>query len=168
MSRWVVDTCVIIDVLCGDGAFSAESADALDAKRDDGLIVAPMTYVELAPSFGGDVHEQDVVLAALGIAVDFCGNKKDTTLEAHKAWHEYVQRKRTGAVARRPIADVLIGAYAMQNGGLITRNEADFRSLYPNLTIFNPDSSSTLWRKESISNRKTEMKGKSDGTVKRS
>ena len=26
----------------------------------------------------------------------------------------------------------------MQKGGLITRNEADFRSLYPNLTIFNP------------------------------
>ena len=39
---------------------------------------------------------------------------------------------------RNPIADVLIGAYAMQKGGLITRNEADFKALYPNLTIFNP------------------------------
>ena len=26
----------------------------------------------------------------------------------------------------------------MQKGGLITRNEADFRTLYPTLTIFNP------------------------------
>ena len=26
----------------------------------------------------------------------------------------------------------------MQKGGLITRNEADFRTLYPDLTIFNP------------------------------
>ena len=142
MSKWVVDTCVIIDVLCGDGAFSTKSADALDAKRGDGLVIAPITYVELAPSFVGDVHEQDVVLAGLGIAVDFCGSK-DTVLEAHKAWYEHVQRKRAGAVVRRPIADVLIGAYAMQNGGLITRNEADLHSLYPNLTIFNPDSSST-------------------------
>ena len=33
------------------------------------------------------------------------------------------------------------GAYAMQKGGLITRNEADFKTLYPNLTIFNPVSS---------------------------
>ena len=31
----------------------------------------------------------------------------------------------------------------MQKGGLITRNEADFRSLYPNLTIFNPVSLTT-------------------------
>ena len=54
----------------------------------------------------------------------------------------HVQRKRAGAVVKRPIADVLIGAYAMQKGGLITRNEADFRSLYPSLAIFNPDSSS--------------------------
>jgi len=142
MSKWVVDTCVIIDVLCGDGAFSTKSADALDAKRGDGLVIAPITYVELAPSFGGNVHEQDVVLAGLGITVDFCGCK-DTVLEAHKAWYEHVQRKRAGEVVRRPIADVLIGAYAMQNGGLITRNEADFHSLYPNLTIFNPDSSYT-------------------------
>ena len=47
-------------------------------------------------------------------------------------------RKRSGSVRKRPIADVLIGAYAMQKGGLITRNEADFKTLYPNLTIFNP------------------------------
>ena len=40
------------------------------------------------------------------------------------------------------LIDVLCGAYAMQKGGLITRNEADFRSLYPSLAIFNPDSSS--------------------------
>lgn len=138
MSKWVVDTCVIIDVLCGDGAFSTKSADALDAKRGDGLAIAPITYVELAPSFGGDANEQDVVLAGLGINVDF-GGSRGTVLEAHRAWYEHVQRKRAGAVAKRPIADVLIGAYAMQNGGLITRNETDFRLLYPNLAIFNPE-----------------------------
>ena len=141
MSKWVVDTCVIIDVLCGDGVFSTKSADTLDAKRGEGLVIAPTTYVELAPSFLGDVHEQDAVLADLGIDVDF-GGSKETVLEAHRAWYEHVQRKRAGAVVNRPIADVLIGAYAMQKGGLITRNEADFRSLYPSLAIFNPDSSS--------------------------
>lgn len=141
MSKWVVDTCVIIDVLCGDGVFSTKSADALDAKRGEGLVIAPLTYVELAPSFLGDVHEQDVVLAGLGIDVDF-GGSKEIVLEAHRAWYEHVQRKRAGAMVKRPIADVMIGAYAMQTGGLITRNEADFHSLYPNLTIFNPDSPS--------------------------
>ena len=32
----------------------------------------------------------------------------------------------------------MIGVYVMQKGGLITRNEDDFRSLFPNMTIFNP------------------------------
>ena len=38
---------------------------------------------------------------------------------------------------------VLIGAYALSVGGLITRNEADFRALYPSLTIFNPATART-------------------------
>ena len=137
MSKSAVDTCVIIDVLSGDGVFSAKSADAIDMKRSEGLVVAPITYVELAPSFLGDVARQDMVLSCLGIECDFAGNK-EAVLAAHKAWDEHVLRKRFGKVSKRPIADVLIGAYAMQEGGLITRNEADFKTLYPNLTIFNP------------------------------
>ena len=137
MSKWVVDTCVIIDILSGDGTFSVKSADAIDAKRGEGLVVAPLTYIELAPSFCGNVKDQDLVVSGLGIELDFAGNK-DAVLTAHKAWYEHVLRKRLGAVAKRPIADVLIGAYALQKGGLITRNEADFRTLYPTLTIFNP------------------------------
>jgi len=137
MNKWVVDTCEIIDVLSGDDEFSTKSADAIDAKRADGLIIAPITYVELAPSFLGDAEEQDSVLSGLGIEFDFAGNK-GAVLTAHRAWYEHVLRKRLGKTAKRPIADVLIGAYAMQKGGLITRNEADFKALYPNLTIFNP------------------------------
>ena len=142
MNKWVVDTCVIIDVLSGDGEFAMQSADAIDAKRIDGLVIAPITYVELAPSFLGDVVQQDKVLSGLGIEFDFAGNK-GAVLAAHKAWYEHVLRKRLGEMAKRPIADVLIGAYAMQKGGLITRNEADFHVLYPNLTIFNPVSSAS-------------------------
>ena len=142
MSMWVVDTCVIIDVLSGDNAFSMKSADAIDAKRAEGLVVAPVTYVELAPSFLGDVAKQDMVLSDLGIELDFAGSR-GAVLAAHKAWYDHVLRKRIGEVAKRPIADILIGAYAMQKGGLITRNEADFKTLYPNLTIYNPVSSAS-------------------------
>ncbi len=52
-------------------------------------------------------------------------------------------RKRTGVVRKRPIADVMIGACAYMVGGLVTRNEADFRMLYPDLPIFNPAQSVT-------------------------
>ena len=142
MSKWVVDTCVIIDIISGDGEYSGISADAIDTKRDDGLVVAPITYVELAPSFNGDSNRQNAILSALGIDINFDGDK-DAVLAAHKAWYGHVMRKRAGAENKRPIADIMIGAFAMRKGGLITRNEDDFRSLYPNLTIFNPVSLAT-------------------------
>ena len=134
---WVVDTCIIIDITSGEGEFSTKSADAIDAKRAEGLVVAPITYVELAPSFRGDIAKQDSVLSGMGIEFDFAGNRQ-AVLAAHKAWYEHALRKRLGEAVKRPIADVLIGAYAVEKGGLITRNEADFKTLYPNLTIFNP------------------------------
>jgi len=140
MIMWVVDTCVIIDIISGDGEFSTMSADAIDAKRAEGLVIAPITYVELAPSFFGDVAKQDMVLSGMGIELDFAGSR-GAVLAAHKAWYDHVLRKRLGETAKRPIADILIGAYAMQKGGLITRNEVDFKTIYPNLTIFNPISS---------------------------
>ena len=134
---WVVDTCVLIDVFRGDKTFAAMSSMALQSKLDDVLTVAPITYVELSPEFNGDAAAQDAFLDAMWIHRDFNGSK-EAVLLAHKAWHEHIMRKRAGRARKRPIADVLIGAYALQKGGLITRNEADFRTLYPTLTIFNP------------------------------
>ena len=60
---WVVDTCVLIDLLRRDEAFATLSADALDAKRAEGLTIVPLTYVELAPALGGDVRAQDYFLS---------------------------------------------------------------------------------------------------------
>ena len=134
---WVVDTCVIIDIVRGDREFAERSALAIDSKLDDVLTIAPITYIELAPTFGGDIEYQNSKLAELGIVSDFGGNK-DAVLAAYKAWYEHVMRKRTGEVKKRPIADVMIGAYALEKGGLITRNEEDFCSLYPTLRILNP------------------------------
>ena len=134
---WVVDTCVLIDILRGDKVFSEKSSDALQAKMDDVLTIAPLTYVELAPEFNGDVVAQDAFLDSIWIQCDFDGGR-DAMLAAHKAWNEHVMRKRAGAERKRPIADIMIGAYALRKGGLITRNESDFRTLYPNLVIFNP------------------------------
>ena len=135
--KWVVDTCVIIDILTGDAEFARPSALACDAKRESGLTIAPITYIELAPSFNGNASEQDKFLQRLGVVCEFNGDK-DSVLAAHRAWYSHILRKRAGAVLKRPIADVVIGALAMRSAGLITRNEDDFRALYPDLTIFNP------------------------------
>ena len=135
---WVVDTCVLIDVLRGDETFGAASANAMQSKLHEGLTIAPLTYVELSPEFNGDIVAQNDFLDRIWIKRDF---KYDngTLLAAHKAWNEHIHRKRAGETRKRPIADIMIGAYAMQKGGLITRNEDDFRPLYPNLPIFNPE-----------------------------
>ena len=134
---WVVDTCVVIDLVERDSEFGVVSAAALASKIDDSFVIAPITYVELGPVFDGDRERQDIFLKELWIDFDFAGDK-DVVVSAHKAWHEHVLRKRRGEVMKRPIADVMIGAYALQKGGLITRNEDDFRSLYPTLNIYNP------------------------------
>ena len=134
---WVVDTCVIIDLVERDSEFSAVSAAALASKCDDSFVIAPITYVELAPVFDGDSERQNAFLRKAWIDFDFAGNDA-AVLAAYRAWYEHVLRKRTGADKKRPIADVMIGAHALQKGGLITRNEDDFRALFPNLTIFNP------------------------------
>jgi len=134
---WVVDTCVILDVLDGKSEFSERSALALQSKLDDVLLIAPISYVELAPAFNGDVDAQNDFLLRMWVQCDFRGDEA-AILAAHRAWHEHVLRKRAGEIRKRPIADVLIGAYALRKGGLITRNEDDFRSLYPLLNICNP------------------------------
>jgi hypothetical protein len=50
----------------------------------------------------------------------------------------YIARKRQGSVAKCPIADVLIGAFALRFQGLLTRNSSDFRQLFPSLPILEP------------------------------
>lgn len=139
---WVVDTCIILDILDRHAEFAQSSSLAIQSKLDEVLTIAPITYVELAPAFNGDVLEQNAFLDAIWIQRDFEGCK-DAVLAAHKAWYEHIMRKRVGTEKKRPIADIMIGAYAMQKGGLITRNETDFRTLYPDLTIFNPSSLAT-------------------------
>lgn len=134
---WVIDTCILVDIVKADPVFALPSAQALQSKMEDGLAIAPITYVELAPAFNGNVAAQNEFLTALWIRYDFEGNW-NVVLTAHKSWYAHILRKRSGVEGKRPIADVVIGAYALSKGGLITRNEADFRALYPTLEVFNP------------------------------
>lgn len=134
---WVVDTCVLLDIFEGDEDFAIPSADALDAHVSEGLCIAPITFVELAPAFHGDLSEEESFLAGLGVDAVF-GEERRATMSAARAWTVYVERKRAGLVPRRPVADAMIGAFASVRQGLITRNASDFRALFPSLTIVEP------------------------------
>ena len=133
----VVDTCVILDVLEQDPAFGIASAELLEEYAEGGLIISPLTYVELSPAFLGDEARERDFLFEIGIDLPPVFSENDLSL-AHTAWNDHIQRKRAGKVARRPVADVMIGALAQSNDGLITRNADDFRAHFPSLNIITP------------------------------
>ena len=133
----VVDTCVILDILQGDPIFGETSARTVEQYAEGGLVISPLTYVELSPAFLGDETREREFLCEIGIDLPPAFGEDDLSL-AHAAWNDHILRKRAGKVARRPVADVMIGALAQANDGLITRNADDFRALFPALTIVSP------------------------------
>ena len=134
---WAVDTSVLIDVLDDDPRFFEASAATLEAKLEDGLVISPITYTELGPAFLGSRTLQEEFLSTLGVEYEEAWHHRDT-LTAFEAWHQHVQRRRQGEGPKRPLADILIGAFASRFDGLITRNATDFRTAFPDLTILDP------------------------------
>jgi len=134
---WVVDTCVVIDVLENDPSFGLRSATLLEQKLGEGLSICPVTFVELAPAFEGNLEDQERFLHQAGIEYRSGWSAADTRA-AHQAWNHHIIARHSGILAKRSIADVLIGAYASKRHGLITRNPGDFRRNFPDLQILKP------------------------------
>lgn len=131
---WVVDTCVLIDVLEEDPSFGLISAEVLEESLEEGLVICPMTYAELSPAFQGDQALQDEFLT--GVGVDFRQDwSREDTLRSHRAWNQFTQRRRSGQIPKRPLVDILIGAFANRFQGLITRNPEDFSRVFPSLAL---------------------------------
>lgn len=131
---WIVDTCVLLDIRLADPVFAESSAQCLRFYSREGLGITPVTYVELAPQFYGDLAEQDAFLSAHRIQSTESWEKQDT-LTAASHWALFVARKRAQKLPRRPVADVLIAAFAARFQGLITRNADDFRKVAPTLRL---------------------------------
>lgn len=134
---WVIDTCVVIDVLEDDPEFGLQSANLLKKLLPDGLIVCPVTFVELAPAFAGDIAAQKKFFNLVGLDYGEPMTLLDSE-EAHSGWNQLVVEKRLGRVGKRPVADVLIGGFAMRFQGLVTRNKDDFRPWFPQLIMLVP------------------------------
>ncbi|NLC82605.1 MAG: type II toxin-antitoxin system VapC family toxin [Lentisphaerae bacterium] len=134
---WVVDSCVMLDVALGASAWSVSSARLLDRFGADGLVACPVSMVEIAPYFEGDVEKERVFLDQLEIRHDWDWMPEDTETAA-EAWARQVYFKREKKVGKRPVADILIGAFAMRAGGLLTRNACHFKTVFPGLRIEAP------------------------------
>jgi len=131
---WVVDTCVVLDVFENDPQFGLSSAKLLQKLLADGLTICPVTFVEISAAFDGNLPEQKRFLEGMGIFHAESWTTADTDT-SHGAWNAYVRARRAHRILKRPIADVLIGGFALNRRGLITRNASDFRRWFPDLLI---------------------------------
>ncbi len=134
---FVVDTCILVDIADDDPSFSEASARCLAAHLEAGLLLSPISYIELAPVFDGSPSLLDEFLAGVGVDASE-GFTADDRTAAFRGWARHISEKRAGRVRRRPVADALIGALALRHDGLITRNGPDFRSFYPKLRVIDP------------------------------
>jgi predicted nucleic acid-binding protein len=125
---WVVDTSVLLDIHMQDPTFGRRSARCLARYLRDGLVICPVSYIEIAPAFSSQVDLQIQFLQEVGVQWREALTWSDTEA-AHRLWGEYVEKKRARKTERRPVADVLIEAFAQRFDGLITRNPKDFASV---------------------------------------
>jgi len=134
---WVVDTCLLLDIGLDDPHFAGKTEFLLKDKIADGLLICPVTFIELAPGFGGQTKALEEFLFNLGI-----GCREDWTWDDTKsatgAWSLHVRKRRAKQAPKRPVADIMIGAFASRFQGLLTRNAEDFNKVFPNLTIVEP------------------------------
>jgi len=137
---WVVDTCILLDVGLDDPIFGETSEALLQKKLEDGLCVCPVTFVELAPAFADDLGALRRFLSGLAVDHTELWQDQDTDRSA-RAWSRHIARRREFPTrsAKRPVADVLIGGFAMRFDGLLTRNTRDYRKLFPSLRLVRPD-----------------------------
>jgi hypothetical protein len=131
---WVIDSCILLDVALKDPQWSISSAELLEAKRPEGLVVCPVSVIEITPQFGGEIEEVRKFFSLLGVS-DNEGWRDADNRAAAKAWSVYVAEKRAGRVGKRQIADLMIGAFSSRFDGLLTRYPDHFRPCFPALLM---------------------------------
>ncbi len=140
---WVIDSCVLLDVALKDPVHGVSSALFLESKRKDGLTVCPISIIEIAPFFDGNITTVRTFLKVMGAETSAAWMESDTEA-AVQGWTRHVRLKRAGEASKRPIADMLIGAFACRHQGLVSRNPDHFRAFFPGLVISTPPVANSL------------------------
>lgn len=134
MSRVLVDSNVLLDVMTESEEWFEWSADALARCGDAGeLVINPIIYAEISIRFER-IEELEAALAPgrfLRLALPW-----EAAFLAGKCFVAY---RRRGGVRRSPLPDFYIGAHAAVSGlTLLTRDAGRYRTFFPGLELIAP------------------------------
>jgi predicted nucleic acid-binding protein len=125
---WVIDTSILLDIHLADPTFGEQSGRCLARHLSDGLVICPVSYVELAPAFDGDSGLQQAFLQEVGVDWLQPWTLMDTAA-SYQLWADHIANRRSGQGSKRPVADILIEGFAQRFQGIITRHQKHFRSV---------------------------------------
>ncbi len=125
---------LVLDVLTADPAFGARSLAATRARLGDGpLIACDVVWAELVAALETP-EAVDRALDAIPVSCEPLGRAAVTP--AGMAWREY---RRAGGPRERVVADLLVGAHAVEHAGrLLTRDRGFHRLAFAGLPIVDP------------------------------
>ena len=133
-----VDTSVLLDLLLQDPSFGAKSEEALrKVSKDGALIICEVVYAELAGLFPTQAA-LETFLRDTSIHVK--PSSADILWKAGELWRRFcLGRSPTSAIARRIVADFLIGAHAMGYAEqLLTRDKDFYHAVFAGLRLLHP------------------------------
>jgi predicted nucleic acid-binding protein len=133
-----VDTNILLDLLLSDPAFGAKSEAALrKASQEGALMICEVVYAELAGLFPNRAA-LEAFLRETGIQLK--ASSPETLWKSGELWRNFcLHRPPTAAVARRIIADFLIGAHALVHAEqLLTRDNDFYHTVFAGLRLASP------------------------------
>ena len=131
----LLDSCVLLDVITGDGRWADWSARRIAAAMDSGrVVINPLIYAEISVGYD-TVEELDDLLPAS----DYEREPLPYTA-GFAAGKAFLQYRRGGGDKRSPLPDFYIGAHAAVAGyQLLTRDVARYRTYFPAVALIAPD-----------------------------
>lgn len=131
----LVDSNVILDVLCDDPTWAQWSRDQLRARSlVHPLAINGVVYAEVSVAFNS-MANLDKAMDALGLRV--LEIPRPALFLAGKA---FVQYRRRGRVKQSILADFMVGAHAAVAGvPVLTRDGQRYRSYFPTVEVISPD-----------------------------
>lgn len=131
-----IDTNVLLELVGGDRQSAERAASILEREGSHGgLFVSPPVYAECLAHPGWKAADLNALLRDTGVIVAWDVSER-VWVTAGVRFAEYAARRRRAGDGppRRILSDFVIGAHALEIGGLITYDDF-FTSRFPELRI---------------------------------